>query len=204
VLVAGSLVAVARLRLVSAGAGGAGHACRARGASRSPWLRERSGLVGHGLGRANFGPALKFGVSIPAPGPPAPGRRVRSRTGIGRPRRFIGWRVYLGSVEYVAVLERGVAAGGGAKSTGAMIPLAVPLVDRVKNLRSICGGILGSDPEESRLLGRAVRGRRKARLRKVSWCRAAVCLASVSATGCGEGGRRGHRQIRRAGASGPD
>ena len=53
----------------------------------------------------------------------------------------------MGSVEYVAVLEGGVAAAGGAKFTGAVIPLAVPLVDRLKYLRSICGEIFGSDPE---------------------------------------------------------
>jgi hypothetical protein len=45
------------------------------------------------------------------------------------------------------VLEAGLAAAGGAKSTGAMTPLTVPLVDRLKYLRSICGEIIGSDPK---------------------------------------------------------
>jgi hypothetical protein len=45
------------------------------------------------------------------------------------------------------VLERGGAGAGGAKSTGAMIPLLAPLVDRLKYLRSICGEIKGSAPK---------------------------------------------------------
>jgi hypothetical protein len=54
-------------------------------------------------------------------------------------------RVYLGSVEYVAVLEGGFAAVGGAKFIGAMIPPAAPLVGRLKYRRSICGETFGSD-----------------------------------------------------------
>jgi hypothetical protein len=47
------------------------------------------------------------------------------------------------------VLEGGVAGAGGAKSTGAMIPLAAPLVGRLKKRSSICGEINGADADEA-------------------------------------------------------
>jgi hypothetical protein len=43
------------------------------------------------------------------------------------------------------VLEAGLAVAGGAKSRGAITPLAGLLVEGVKNLRSISGEILGSE-----------------------------------------------------------
>jgi hypothetical protein len=45
------------------------------------------------------------------------------------------------------VLEGRLAGVGGAKSTGAVIAPAAPLVDRLKYLRSICGEIFGSEEE---------------------------------------------------------
>jgi hypothetical protein len=47
------------------------------------------------------------------------------------------------------VLDGGLAAPGGAKSTGVIMPPAALLVDRPKYRSSICGEILGSDAEGS-------------------------------------------------------